>query len=121
MALVTDARFSGVSTGACIGHVGPEALAGGPIGKIVDGDVIGIVIDLRAAVGSVDLVAHGPQTFTPGAAAAELAARLARGDLAADPHLPADTRRWALLQKASGGTRAGCVYDEERTRRRLGG
>jgi len=119
VALVTDARFSGVSTGACIGHVGPEGLAGGPIGKIVDGDVIGIVIDLRAAVGSVDLVAHGPRTFTPEAAAAELAARPARGDLAADPHLPADTRLWALLQEASGGTWAGCVYDEERIRRRL--
>ena len=34
VAVLTDARFSGVSTGACIGHVGPEALAGGPIGKV---------------------------------------------------------------------------------------
>ena len=34
--VVTDARFSGVSTGACIGHVGPEALAGGPIGRVRD-------------------------------------------------------------------------------------
>ena len=38
VAVLTDARFSGVSTGACIGHVGPEALAGGPIGKLRDGD-----------------------------------------------------------------------------------
>nr|MBA3944900.1 YjhG/YagF family D-xylonate dehydratase [Herpetosiphonaceae bacterium] len=36
VAVITDARFSGVSTGACIGHVGPEALAGGPIGKVRD-------------------------------------------------------------------------------------
>jgi putative YjhG/YagF family dehydratase len=36
VSVITDARFSGVSTGACIGHVGPEALAGGPIGKIRD-------------------------------------------------------------------------------------
>ena len=43
--LITDARFSGVSTGACIGHVGPEALAGGPLGKVRDGDLIQIVID----------------------------------------------------------------------------
>ena len=34
VALLTDARFSGVSTGACIGHISPEALADGPIGKI---------------------------------------------------------------------------------------
>jgi dihydroxyacid dehydratase/phosphogluconate dehydratase len=40
--LITDARFSGVSTGACIGHVGPEALSGGPIGKLLDGDLIEI-------------------------------------------------------------------------------
>ena len=38
--LVTDGRFSGVSTGACIGHVSPEALAGGPIGKLRDGDPV---------------------------------------------------------------------------------
>src|SRR5207302_807958 len=38
VALLTDARFSGVSTGACIGHVGPEALAGGPIGQLRDGE-----------------------------------------------------------------------------------
>ena len=49
VAIVTDARFSGVSTGACIGHVGPEALAGGPIGKLRDGDVIEIVIDREHA------------------------------------------------------------------------
>ena len=45
VSVVTDARFSGVSTGACIGHVGPEALAGGPIGRLRDGDVVDIVID----------------------------------------------------------------------------
>src|SRR5437899_5635489 len=45
VALITDARFSGVSTGACIGHVGPEALAGGPLGKLVDGDLVQVVID----------------------------------------------------------------------------
>ena len=59
VAIVTDARFSGVSTGACIGHVGPEALAGGPIGKVVDGDVIEIVIDRRDLSGQVNLVAAG--------------------------------------------------------------
>ena len=38
VALLTDGRFSGVSTGACIGHISPEAWAGGPIGKLRDGD-----------------------------------------------------------------------------------
>ena len=56
VAVLTDARFSGVSTGACIGHVGPEALAGGPIGKVRDGDMIRIVIDREQLDGSVDLV-----------------------------------------------------------------
>jgi putative YjhG/YagF family dehydratase len=64
VALVTDARFSGVSTGACIGHVGPEALAGGPIGKVRDGDVIRIVIDRNELVGSVDVVGDGQRQFT---------------------------------------------------------
>ncbi len=45
VAVLTDARFSGVSTGACIGHISPEALAGGPIGKVLEGDQIEIVID----------------------------------------------------------------------------
>src|SRR5690606_9664191 len=39
IAVLTDARFSGVSTGACIGHITPEALAGGPLGKVHDGDM----------------------------------------------------------------------------------
>ncbi|MFO0423246.1 MAG: dihydroxy-acid dehydratase, partial [Planctomycetia bacterium] len=114
VAVITDARFSGVSTGACIGHASPEALAGGPIGKLVEGDVIAIEIDTRAAVGTVELVAHGSRTFTPAEAAAELARRPSRPDLAPDPKLPADTRVWSLLQSASGGVWAGCVYDESR-------
>jgi putative YjhG/YagF family dehydratase len=120
IALVTDARFSGVSTGACIGHVGPEALAGGPLGRLVDGDLVRILIDPREATGSIDLAGHGETRFTPDEAAAELAARPPRADLAADPQLPADTRLWAALQAASGGTWAGCVYDADRIARSLG-
>jgi dihydroxyacid dehydratase/phosphogluconate dehydratase len=120
VAVITDARFSGVSTGACIGHVSPEALAGGPLGKLVEGDVIAIEIDTRSATGSVELVAHGETKFTPAAAAAELARRPSRSDLAADPRLPADTRLWALLQEASGGAWSGCVYDEQKIASRLG-
>jgi len=111
VALVTDARFSGVSTGACIGHVAPEGLAGGPIGKLVDGDLISIVIDAAMATGSVDLVGHGARTFTAAEAQDALSRRPTRADLAPDPNLPEDTRLWSILQQASGGTWAGCVYD----------
>jgi dihydroxyacid dehydratase/phosphogluconate dehydratase len=114
VALVTDARFSGVSTGACIGHVGPEGLAGGPIGRLVDGDVIAIEIDTRTATGSVDLVGHGERTFTVAEAATELARRPQRPDLAPNPRLPDDTRLWAALQSACGGIWSGCVYDADR-------
>jgi putative YjhG/YagF family dehydratase len=101
VAVLTDARFSGVSTGACIGHITPEALAGGPIGKVLEGDMIEIIIDRNNLHGTVNLVA-GDEV---------LAARSLRPDLAPDPGLPADTRIWALLQNASGGTWGGCVYD----------
>jgi putative YjhG/YagF family dehydratase len=114
VAVVTDARFSGVSTGACIGHVGPEALAGGPIGKLRDGDRIRIVIDRRKLVGSVDFIGDAERVLSPEEGARVLTGRPQREDLAADPLLPADTRLWAALQQASGGTWAGCVYDVER-------
>lgn len=119
VALLTDARFSGVSTGACIGHVGPEALAGGPIGKVIDGDRIRIELDRKSLVGRVDLVGHGNETFTAEQATAELARRLSRPDLAAHVCLPADTRLWAALQAVSGGTWGGCVFDVEEIVRRL--
>jgi xylonate dehydratase len=113
VAVVTDARFSGVSTGACIGHVGPEALAGGPIGRLRDGDRIRIVVDRNRLEGSVDLVGEGERELSPAEGARVLAARPPRPDLAPDPDLPADTRLWAALQQAGGGTWAGCVYDVE--------
>ena len=53
VALITDGRFSGATRGFCIGHVGPEAAVGGPIGLIRDGDVISI--DAAAGTISVDL------------------------------------------------------------------
>ena len=114
VAIVTDARFSGVSTGACIGHVGPEALAGGPIGRIVDGDIVEIVIDRRDLTGTVNLVAAGGQDLTPADAERLLASRPPHPRLRAHPDLPDDTRLWAALQAASGGTWAGCVYDVDR-------
>ncbi len=123
VALVTDARFSGVSTGACIGHVGPEGLAGGPIGKVRDGDIVRIELDLRTLEGSVDWVgeAGSPVRWDREGGAAVLAARPMRGDLAPHPFLPADTRLWAALQAVSGGTWGGCVFDVDAIVARLGG
>lgn len=113
VAVVTDARFSGVSTGACIGHVSPEALAGGPLGKLRDGDRIQIVIDRNKLEGSIDLVGDEAAAHDTTWGTAELAKRPPRPDLAADPGLPADTRLWAALQHASGGVWGGCVYDPD--------
>jgi putative YjhG/YagF family dehydratase len=113
VAVVTDARFSGVSTGACIGHVGPEALAGGPIGKLIEGDRIQITIDRNRLEGSLDLVGHSGETFGPDRGARILAARKPRPDLAPNPELPDDTRLWAALQRVGGGPWGGCVFDVE--------
>jgi dihydroxyacid dehydratase/phosphogluconate dehydratase len=111
VALVTDARFSGVSTGACIGHVGPEALAGGPIAKLRDGDQVRIVVDRHKLEGSVDLVGEDGRVFGPEEGARVLAQRSPRPDLSPDPDLSDDTRLWAALQQVGGGTWGGCVYD----------
>jgi putative YjhG/YagF family dehydratase len=114
VALITDARFSGVSTGACIGHVGPEALAGGPIGKVLDGDIIDIVIDRNRLAGQVNLIGQkgdSPESLSVERGNQLLAERPLRPDLAPLPCLPEDTRLWALLQQACGGTWGGCVYD----------
>jgi len=111
VALLTDARFSGVSTGACIGHVSPEALAGGPVGKLRDGDIIRIVIDRGKLEGTVDFVGTSGEPIEPDAAARVLRERPTRSDLAADPLLPPESRLWAALQDVSGGTWGGSVFD----------
>ncbi len=111
VAVLTDARFSGFSTGACIGHIGPEALAGGPVGKLTDGDIVEIVIDRNTLEGSVNLVGHKTEIFGAEAGARILAHRPPHPDLAPDPDLPDDTRLWAALQNIGGGTWGGCVYD----------
>jgi xylonate dehydratase len=113
IAVVTDARFSGVSTGACIGHVGPEALADGPIGKLVDGDLIRIVVDRINLEGSVDLVGAEGRHLSPEEAAELLLNRPPHPKLSPDPDLPDDTRLWAALQSLGGGTWGGCVYDPD--------
>jgi putative YjhG/YagF family dehydratase len=107
IALITDARFSGVSTGACIGHVGPEALAGGPLGKLRDGDTIRIIVDRVNLSGSIDVLN------------VDLDSRSPHPELKLNPDLPEDTRLWAALQNVSGGTWSGCVYDVEAILARL--
>jgi dihydroxyacid dehydratase/phosphogluconate dehydratase len=125
VAVITDARFSGVSTGACIGHVSPEALAGGPIGKLRDGDRIQIIIDRNNLTGSIDLVGDAAGMFAasePEASARgteALAQRSPRTDLAPDALLPEDTKLWAILQNASGGVWGGCVYDVDAITQKL--
>lgn len=113
VALITDARFSGVSTGACIGHVGPEALAGGPIGALRENDLIRVVIQRKTLDGSIDMVGEKGQSFTPEEGAAVLAARPMLPGLAPASGLPDDTKLWAALQSVSGGAWGGCVYDTE--------
>lgn len=107
--LITDGRFSGVSTGACIGHVSPEALAGGPIGKLRDGDEVEVIIDCVGLTGSIDYLGD----------LRELEDREPHPDLSPHPRLPGDTRLWAALQNVSGGSWAGCVFDVEAILERL--
>jgi putative YjhG/YagF family dehydratase len=109
--LITDARFSGVSTGACIGHVGPEALAGGPIGKLRDGDWVRVVIDRLRLDGTLDFIGDQAHLLSPEKGAELLRQRTPHPELAPASLLPDDTRLWAALQRIGGGTWGGCVYD----------
>lgn len=111
VAVLTDARFSGVSTGACIGHISPEALAGGALGRLQENDQIEIIVDRTSLTGSVNLVGDATKSFSPEEGTRQLALRPPRPDLAPHPSLPDDTRLWAALVQASGGVWGGCVYD----------
>jgi putative YjhG/YagF family dehydratase len=119
VAVLTDGRFSGVSTGACIGHISPEALARGPIGKVRDGDQIEIVVDRAGLAGTVNFVGEAGESFDAGEGARRLAQRSPRADLKPHPELPADTKLWAALVEVSGGVWGGCVYDVEQIVARL--
>lgn len=114
VSLLTDARFSGVSTGACVGHIGPEALAGGPIGKLRDGDLIELVLDLNRLEGKLNFIGEDEDVFAAEEGARRLAGRDPHPRLAPDAELPEDTKLWAALQAVSGGTWGGTVYDTER-------
>jgi putative YjhG/YagF family dehydratase len=119
VAVLTDARFSGVSTGACIGHISPEALAGGPFGKVRDGDLIRIVVDRIKLEGTLDLVGAEGVEFGAEEGSRILSRRSPHPELSPDPDLPEDTRLWAALQAVGGGTWGGCVYDVEAIVERL--
>jgi putative YjhG/YagF family dehydratase len=119
VAVITDARFSGVSTGACVGHISPEALAGGPVGKLRDGDMIELIVDRETLDGTVNLVGENGVAESTEAGSRILARRQPRPDLAPDPQLPDDTRIWAALQDVSGGTWGGSVYDPDAILRTL--
>lgn len=121
VAVLTDARFSGVSTGACVGHISPEALAGGPIGRVREGDVIEIVVDRAALHGEVNLVGEGEESFSAEEGRHRLSERKPRPDLAPHPELPSATRLWAALVGVSGGVWGGCVYDTDAIVSRLSG
>ncbi|AKA71588.1 YjhG/YagF family D-xylonate dehydratase [Clostridium scatologenes] len=114
VSLITDARFSGVSTGACFGHIGPEALAGGPIGKLKDGDIIEIIVDTNKLDGSINFIGTENNVISYEEAAKILESRESHPDLKPDPDLPDDTKLWAALQSVSGGTWGGSVYDVDK-------
>ncbi len=111
IAVITDARFSGVSTGACIGHISPEALAGGPIGKLQDNDLIEIIIDCKNLEGSLNIVGYNDKSIGLENGTALLNDRESRKDLEPANGLSEDTKLWALLQDVSGGVWGGSVYD----------
>ncbi len=113
VAVITDARFSGVSAGACVGHVGPEALAGGPVGRVRDGDLIQIIVDRVRLEGTIDMVGADGVEVGVEEGTRILAGRAAHPTLSPDPDLPEDTRLWAALQALGGGTWGGCVYDPD--------
>ena len=113
VALITDGRFSGVSTGACIGHIGPEALDGGPIGKLKENDLIEINIDTINLEGSINLIGEDGQNKGLEWGNDQLNKRDLRSDLKPQDGLPDDTVLWAHLQSLSGGAWNGCVYDYE--------
>lgn len=112
--LLTDARFSGVSTGACIGHIGPEGLANGPIGKLRTGDLIEVYINTKELEGHLHFLGTPYNEVSPEEGSIILAKRPVHPDVKPSAQLPDDTRLWAALQSVSGGTWRGSIYDVDR-------
>src|SRR5690606_14962255 len=104
-----------------IGHVGPEALAGGPIGRLRDGDIVRIEIDRGRLEGRIDFIGCDPDALLePDVAAALLDTRELHPGIAPHPRLPGDTRLWAALQDAGGASWGGCVYEVDGSSGNLG-
>ncbi|GAF39754.1 dihydroxy-acid dehydratase [Agrilactobacillus composti DSM 18527 = JCM 14202] len=114
VALITDARFSGVSTGACFGHIGPEALSGGPIGKLQNGDIVELIVDTINLEGKINFIGTKDQPVSYEEGAEILASRPLHPGVGPDPDLPDDTKLWAALESVGGGTWKGCVYDVDK-------
>ena len=72
-----------------------------------------ITVDRNTLDGTVDFVGDGTREFTAKEGATILAGRPTRDDIQPDADLPDDTRLWAALQAASGGSWGGCVYDTD--------
>jgi dihydroxy-acid dehydratase len=90
--LVTDGRFSGGTTGLCVGHVAPEAVDGGPIALIRDGDLVRIDIPQR----SLDLLVDEAELETRRATFEPLPPRYTRGVLAKYARLVGSASRGAV-------------------------
>jgi putative YjhG/YagF family dehydratase len=114
--VLTDARFSGVSTGPCVGHIGPEACENGPISRLQDGDWIQIRVSRVNGSGSIDLVGEasvpeGSSDLSPERGARILSQRLPFIPQGPNTSLPNEIQNWAMQVAVSGGTWGGCVYD----------
>ena len=94
-------------------------MAGGPIGKLKNGDIISIVINIKELEGLVNFVGEGKDRFDIEEGAKRLAKREMREDISSHPELPNDTKLWAALQEVGGGTWGGCVFDVEEIIHRL--
>ena len=90
--LITDGRFSGGTTGLCVGHVAPEAVDGGPIGLVRDGDRIRIDIPNR----TLDLLVDDAELEARRSAFAPLPPRYTRGVLAKYTRLVGSASRGAV-------------------------
>ncbi|MGD0343402.1 MAG: dihydroxy-acid dehydratase [Acidimicrobiales bacterium] len=93
-ALVTDGRFSGGTQGFCIGHVAPEAVVGGPIALVADGDRV----EIDAAAGSIDLDVPATELARRRAAWDPPPARYSAGVLAKYARLVTGAERGAVTE-----------------------
>ena len=97
--LITDGRFSGGTTGLCVGHVAPEAVDGGPIGLVADGDRVRIDIGAR----TLDLLVDEAELAKRAAAFVPLQHGYTRGVLAKYTKLVGSASKGAVCDSGLGG------------------